>query len=339
MMPETVEIHRIGYAQEDGMLFVRTGGILETMAKIPLIVVGLLAIAIVMPIQISFSSTRNLELVIYHDGSTHVSSVIDVDPLAPDFRASLFGKSVDNFVALGENGFLLNSEIIGDQALIDTFGSSNITINYDIHDLVSKEGRVWTFSLDSPSDYTLLMPENSVIVGMSALPNNMEVVDEQTKLDLPSGFAEINYVFGSAVPDNPRPDPEPSYDFMTIGIVAGPIIAGVAGIVLVIKKRKLKPQQSVIEAPEATKVSETTIDTDEIFKLKPEMRDDDKEIIKFISESGGQVLESDLRKKFLQPRTTMWRAVKRLERLGVVEIIKKDMQNMVKIKEKLEEEE
>jgi len=69
------------------------------------------------------------------------------------------------------------------------------------------------------------------------------------------------------------------------------------------------------------------------------MRDDDKEIVKFISENGGEVFESELRKKFLQPRTTMWRAVKRLERLGVVEITKKDLQNMVKLKEKLEEEE
>ena len=69
------------------------------------------------------------------------------------------------------------------------------------------------------------------------------------------------------------------------------------------------------------------------------MREDDKEIVKFISQNGGQVLESELRKKFLQPRTTMWRAVKRLERLGVVEITKKDLQNMVKIKKELEEEE
>ena len=69
------------------------------------------------------------------------------------------------------------------------------------------------------------------------------------------------------------------------------------------------------------------------------MRDDDKDIVKFISENGGQVLESDLRKKFLQPRTTMWRAVKRLERLGVVEIVKKDLQNLVILKENLEEEE
>ena len=65
----------------------------------------------------------------------------------------------------------------------------------------------------------------------------------------------------------------------------------------------------------------------------------DKEIIKFISANGGEALESDLRKKFLQPRTTMWRAVKRLERQGVIEISKKDLQNLVKLKKDLEEEE
>ena len=45
------------------------------------------------------------------------------------------------------------------------------------------------------------------------------------------------------------------------------------------------------------------------------MREDDKEIVKFISENGGEALESELRKKFLQPRTTMWRAVKRLRKI------------------------
>ena len=69
------------------------------------------------------------------------------------------------------------------------------------------------------------------------------------------------------------------------------------------------------------------------------MREDDKKIVKFISENGGKAFESELRKKFLQPRTTMWRAVKRLERLGVIEIDKKDMQNLVTLKKELEEEE
>jgi len=63
----------------------------------------------------------------------------------------------------------------------------------------------------------------------------------------------------------------------------------------------------------------------------------DKEIINFISENGGQVYEIELRLKFLQPRTSMWRAVKRLERQGIVEIEKKDLQNIVKLTSKLED--
>ena len=149
------------------MLFVRTDGILESMTKIPLIIAGLIVMAIIIPTQTSFASTRTLDLTIYPDGSTHVSSQLEVDPLAPDFEVDLFGPSVDNLVAVGENGFLLSAEIIEDKATIDTFGSSYITIDYDIHDLISKEGRVWTFSFDSPSDYSLLMPNNSIIVGMS----------------------------------------------------------------------------------------------------------------------------------------------------------------------------
>ena len=58
---------------------------------------------------------------------------------------------------------------------------------------------------------------------------------------------------------------------------------------------------------------------------------------KFIFDNNGEALESELRKNFLQPRTTMWRAVKRLEREGVIEIEKKDLQNLVKLRKSMEE--
>ena len=72
---------------------------------------------------------------------------------------------------------------------------------------------------------------------------------------------------------------------------------------------------------------------EETVMEEPEMREDDKKILKFLSENGGQALESELRKRFLLPRTTMWRAVKRLERQGAIEIIKKDQQNLVRLRE------
>ena len=197
MYPEIVPIHRKESLREDGMLFVRTEGILETMVKAPLIIAGLMVVALTMPLQTSFSSTRMLDLTLYSDGSAHISAQLDADPLDPDFEVSLFGPSIDNFVAVGENGFLLSSEIIDGTATIDTFGSSSITVDYDIHDLISKEGRVWTFTLDSPTDYSLLMPPNSIIVGMDALPSNMDLVNDQTQLDLSSGLSEINYIFST----------------------------------------------------------------------------------------------------------------------------------------------
>ena len=344
MYPEIVPIHRKESLREDGMLFVRTDGILETMVKAPLLIAGLMVVALTIPIQTSFGSTRMLDLTLYSDGSAHISSQLEIDPLDPDFEISLFGSSIDNFVVVGENGFLLSSEISDDKAMIDTFGSSSISINYDIHDLISKEGRVWTFTLDSPTDYSILMPPNSIIVGMDALPSNMDLINDQTKLDLSSGLSEINYIFGNTQPPIIQPPitiPEqPSNDISTIVLVGAFVVAAIAVAAIMIKRKQIK-SSSVIQTEVITgsQIKTDTTVTENIFNLRPDMREDDKEIIKFISANGGEALESDLRKKFLQPRTTMWRAVKRLERQGVIEISKKDLQNLVKLKKDLEEEE
>ena len=340
MNPEIVSTHRKESLREDGMLFVRTEGIFDTMVKIPLLVASMIIVAAVMPIQSSFSSPRVLDLIIYPDGSTHVSADIDVDPLVTDYELKLFGNTIDNFVVVGESGFLLTTDVIGDSALIETFGSSVITVEYDIHDLVSKQGRVWTFSLDAPSDFTLLLPKNSAIVGMTNLPINMEIINDQNQLTLSAGDTEIDYLFSTTtlIPDSiDSTIPIPNFDYIlyVIGGIAVVIVIGV--IVIRAKQKTVKPIQ--VQDTTQTKQKTETIDAETIFKLKPDLREDDKEIVKFISNNGGQALESDLRKKFLQPRTTMWRAVKRLERNGVIEIEKKDLQNLVKLRKNMEEEE
>ena len=353
MNPEIVPIHRKESLGEDGMLFVRTDGIHDTMIKVPLLVASVIIVATIMPIQSSFSSPRTLDLIIYPDGTTHVSAEIDMDPLATDYELELFGSTVDNFVAVGEDEFLLESDVIGNSALIETFGSSVISIQYDIHDLVSKQGRIWTFSLDTPSDFTLLLPQNSVIVTMTNIPIDSKITNEQNLLTLSGGNTEIDYIFGTTTPPVTNPpvtnppvtnppvtNTESSLtDLIPFAIVGGAV--GLGATAYFMKKRK-QPGSSVVlesEIIDNSKSNVTSLDTETIFELKPDIREDDKEIVKFISNNGGEVLESDLRKKFLQPRTTMWRAVKRLERHGIIEIEKKDMQNLVKLRKDMEEEE
>ena len=263
MNPEIMSMYGKESLREDGMLFVRTEAIFDTMVKIPLLVASLIIVAAVMPIQSSFSSPRMLDLIIYPDGSTHVSTEIDVDPLVADFELDLFGSTIDNLVVVNENGFLLTTDVLGNFALIETFGSSVITVEYDIHDLVSKQGRVWTFSLDAPSDFTLFLPKNSAIVGMTNLPINMEIIRDQNQLTLSSGEAEINYLFGAApiIPDPVIPvDPVPQSDYLTYAIIGGITVAVIVGVVAIIriKQKTVKPvhnQQTIQKKPLTLKLN------------------------------------------------------------------------------------
>jgi uncharacterized membrane protein len=239
---------------------------------------------------------------------------------------------------IGDDGFLLDVDVIGDTALIQTFGSSVITIEYDIHDLVSKQGRLWTFSLDSPSDFTLLLPKNSAIVGMTNLPLNMEIINEQNQLTLSSGSTEIDYFFSintiSSTTEEIVNEEDNSSNIIIVGIIGGIIVIALVSVIIITKNK----QKNVKAIDEVVTIPKNNIlDLETIFKLKPDLREDDKELIKFIFDNNGEALESELRKNFLQPRTTMWRAVKRLEREGVIEIEKKDLQNLVKLRKSMEE--
>ena len=93
---------------------------------------------------------------------------------------------------------------------------------------------------------------------------------------------------------------------------------------------RARPRQTVSSTQTVTMEKPEPFNIEKVLEM-PDLREDDKDIIKFIHENGGSALESDLRKKFLLPRTTMWRAVKRLERHSLIEITKKDQQNLLKL--------
>ena len=325
--------HSLG---DDGILFVRNDSIFDTMVKTPLLVASMIIVAALLPIQSSFGSPRDLELIIYPDGTTHVNTEIDIDPFDTYYELNLFGNTIDNLVVIGDDEFLLDTDVIENTALIQTFGSSNIKIEYDIHDLVSKQGKLWTFYLDSPSNFTLLLPQNSAIVGMTNLPINMEIINDQNQLTLSSGKTEIDYFFSTNA--IPNPIKNTNQEDYSIFAIIGAISAIILVPIVIIIRSKQKNVESIPNQDVTIRYQNNVLDLETIFKLKPDLREDDKELVKFIFDNNGEVLESELRKKFLQPRTTMWRAVKRLEREGVIEIEKKDLQNLVKLRKNMEEE-
>ncbi len=388
------------------MLFVRFNHTLTAMVRAPVVAVCFLLLTLSSFVQYAIGSPKVLDFTVYADGTTHVFYQTDVDSQSPDFSLNVYGNSVENLVVQDENGTLLSSTMNANTVTVATLGASTIKIDYDTPDLISKNGKTWSFRVNSPTDYSLMLPTNTVIVGMSTSPLNMQIVDDQSLISLPSGSSDIDYVFGvlgtsqtatlaiqkaqdfiNTVNSTGVKTPlalaklqEAQFDFnqgkysdaeslansaknlalqeqqttiskpltnssdnhipinqsnnSSIYVLAGGIVAaGTAGIIIM---RKTKSTKIITSNASPQDNDYIPSKKEEIYRLKPDLRQDDKEIIAFISEKGGQVYESELRKKFLMPRTTMWRAVKRLEREDVVEIKKVDQQNLIKLR-KMEE--
>ena len=393
MNPQLVLCNSQEPLPEDGILFVRNQSILSTMVRMPIIALGFFVLAVGMPIQSSLSALRTIDFIIYQDGSTHVFYQTEADPLSPDFTVKLFGDTIENFVAQDENGLLLETNMKDNIATIETFGASSLTIDYDTHDLVSKDGKIWSFTVDAPLEHTVLMPKNTVIVGMNTIPQSIEIIDEQSHLLLPLGHTEISYSFGIsgsaqtaldiindarnsieqiknngiqtpladtkldealtaydngrftdatdlaneaknlAIQEQTSTNQSNSISSNSIIIIIGVVTAAIASAVILKRRKNIVIKETLAVTSKQEKTVYQTLDKETIFVLRPNLRDDDKELISFIVDNGGQAYESELRKKFLQPRTTMWRAVKRLEREGIVEIEKKESQNLVKLKD------
>ena len=317
------------------MLLVRKMDIISTMVGLPIVVIGLVLIALSTPIQQSFASSRTLDFTIYQDGSTHVFYELDVDPLKLEVPVELFGKMIENITIVDEDGLLLSSEIDHNLALIETFGASQISIDYDTQDLVSKTGKIWTFSIDAVEQYSVVTPKNSVIIEMSNFPISMQVENDQSRLVFPSGETSISYYISTLASAQPVQQEDNGIDDQLILYIGGIAAAAIIAALVIAKRRSRTAESTEIIKDEESKPQ--IPDPESIFKAKQDLREDDKEIVNFIAANGGQAYESELRKKFLQPRTTMWRAVKRLERQGIIEIEKKDLQNIVRLKSSLED--
>ena len=333
MNQESVYCGWLEDSKNDGMLLSPTDALI-LMARVHVAAFVLILLAMSVPLQHSFGSTRTLDFFLFPDGSTHVTYSLDSDPLLPDTEVSLYGDSLENLVAEDENGFLLSTQSEKNILQVETLGSSNILINYDTYSLISKDGKIWSFEIDSPVEFNVVMPENSVIVGMSTFPIDMNVDSDRTKILLPSGPAEITYFLAVAESSQvlpPEETPVTADNNNSIMYVAGGAAVAIAAIATIAIKMKNKPKQ-IVSAPQTTVVAERNepFNIEKVLEM-PDLREDDKDIIKFIHENGGSALESDLRKKFLLPRTTMWRAVKRLERQELIEITKQDQQNLIKL--------
>jgi uncharacterized membrane protein len=93
-------------------------------------------------------------------------------------------------------------------------------------------------------------------------------------------------------------------------------IATVPLIIAYIFKKWRAETVEIAEEPEEVKFG---IDLDSLFRDHRTLRMDDKEVLRFICESGGGVFASELRDRFDLPKSSAWRMIRRLENEEVIE--------------------
>ena len=381
------------------------------------------------------------------DGSVFVEYSLKVDPQLPSVNVSLFGHMYEELLVLNENKTPLSYELADDKISVFTLGSSQIFIAYVTFDLVNKTGRVWSLSVQSPINFTVRVPKDATVVGLSDVPILIETRDGDHLFIMPAGRQEVAYIIGTpisrelayfAIQDAEKTieairargisvknaesllkDAKLKYkreayaeaeklaaDALDTALrmnstawqAESTIQEAQAAIDEAMAEGRLvgldKARELLAEAKEkfkegdyqlaldlatdsknkAVKASSTPslsispymlagvgvaiaivvsvlltmkrgraplyvkerrpIDVSKLLEGKLHLHPEDREVVEYLGEAGGEAFESEIRNKFKLPKTSVWRMIKRLEREGLVEVKKVGGQNLIRLKER-----
>jgi len=282
---------------------------------IAVIALNLLVTATTIFAQVSFENEFT-DLTVYRDGIVHITQKLIVSELTPKITFPLLSSSIENVIVLDENQLVVDYEINGDDLIVFTLGAESISVEYDTVALTRKEAEVWTLVTDNPYILTIFLPKNSTVIYLNNMPSAIDTSGTSIKLSLYPGQWEISYVLPllpeDGTEDNGTADSSIPIDYLIAAIVFG--VAVVISTILIIRRRR---------GPNVKK----------ILKAYPQLKKEDKDVIEFLGEKGGKAFEAEIRERFPDmPRTSLWRLVRRLERLEIVEVKKIGLENQVQLK-------
>jgi uncharacterized membrane protein len=137
-----------------------------------------------------------LSFILYADGFAAVEYSADIDPIRPRVNVTLFGSLFLDILVEDQDGLLLGYSFLDDGISIDTLGSISVKISYFTQDLTDKSGQIWTFSIVSPVDVSIILPGGSTIVSLSSVPISMSNLGDNLLLTMSKGEITISYTIG-----------------------------------------------------------------------------------------------------------------------------------------------
>jgi len=384
-----------------------------------------------------------LSFIVYSDGYVAIDYEVDVDPTRSRVNVSLFGELYEYLLLEDQDGLMVDSSPIEGGLAIDTLGAISVTISYQTADLTGKAGQIWTFTAQTPTSSSVVLPSEATIRSLSPMPLAMSDLNGNLLLTMPAGSLELSYTLGAvdikehalAVIKDAEDAIQAVKDSGIITTEADELLVQASGAYDVesyadavqlagqAKSVALSIQEAASEASEdiddaqaavtsaqsagrtlgletaidllqqaedaydagdyeeasslaaqATSaassattpdagggldlmlpaaaalvviaaaafllmrgktskpvVSVARYDIDALFEDKPHLRLDDKEVIRFLADNGGEAFAAEIRERFKVPRTSLWRMIRRLEREEVAEVQNIGGQSLVRI--------
>ena len=279
--------------------------------------VGILLL-VLLPVAhlVSAYTVSSLVLTVYGDGYVGVSYEILPDDYTSQITLPLLGSHYENVIVEDENGNPLNYQLENGTLLIYTGGAELVNVSYYTPDLTSKEGIVWTLSVSSSEPFTVVLPESAIVVDLSDIP--LEIAGNS--ITMPPGNQSISYTLEGRT---------------TSGGAGEAPIGGSGTILLVIGGIALATGAAYFGLKKKSQLFGGRMPTREEFEAKLDnldLNEDEKRALLYIFDKGGKASQAEVREAIGLPKTTAWRMFKRLERKGLVKILKGKKENWVELR-------
>jgi uncharacterized membrane protein len=283
---------------------------------------GFLAAAILLsvttPTVAATFTSNSFSVQVYADGSTFVTQRLAVSQSSASVQVPLLTAVLSNVVATDQNGSPLSFKISGSNITIYSLGATGVTLQYDSQNLTSKKGTVWTLAFTSAYNATVTLPRQSTLSYISGTPYSLSVQDTAPVATIPPGKWEISYgvAIGTSSTTSTSTSPGGSGGGPYLGFTPQQLVevAAIAGVVVVAILAVRWWRRRLDLGPQGA-----------------DLRPDDVQVLNFIQEKGGKVLEPEIRTRFALPKTSAWRQIKRLERMGYVKVTKIGSQNQIEL--------
>jgi uncharacterized membrane protein len=257
---------------------------------------------------------ETITIKVYRDGLTHITQTLIVDDLLPEIDLPLLSASVENLIVLDENQLAVDYQQNAANLTVFTLGASRVSVEYDTIALTNKEADVWTIILNHPYNLTVSLPQNSTIVYLSQVPTTIDTTGTELSLALHPGQWELSYIVPLLLEDPNKDTPSTGIPVEYLIAVA---IAAVATVLIVLFVARHK----------------RGINVKKILSRHSDLVKEDVAVIEFLAEKDGKAFEAEIRERFPDmPRTSLWRLVRRLEGLDLVEIKRIGLENQVQLK-------